>query len=295
VSTSPVKPSDDVYQRGLTFFRAGNYARARASADEALAADPKNVSYLILRGMSLIELDQTDEAIEALQQATRIAPDEVDAWRHLAVALMTAGELNEAVDAFRSLLHLRPNSVPVMVDLGNVLFMLGRVEEAIHMMEQACRAQPGDLQILRNLADIYASASRPERALATTAEILELRPDDVLANCDAAWLFLQMERYDEAANTFRHLRKIDAEQEHELYAVHGLIMTEIKRRNWRRALDLAIEATRLDRYEFTTTLLAFISGRLFGKTGGEVNEKELMARFEGEHREHRRGVAEAPA
>jgi tetratricopeptide (TPR) repeat protein len=293
VSPSSVEPSDDLYQRGMAFYRAGNFQRARENALQALAAQPHNVPALVLLGMSLLEMDEADEAIEPLEHATQLAPDNADGWRNLAVALMTAGELNEAVEAFRALLRLHPNNIPVMVDLANVLFMLGRAQEALDTLEEAHRLQPGDLAILRNLADMYASASRSDRALATTQEILELLPDDTVANLDAAWLFLQLDRLDEAASVWQRLRHLGGDDEHELYALHGLIMTEIKRRNWRRALDLAIQATRLDRYEFTTTLLSFISGRLFGKTGGEVSEKELAARFEAEHRDHRRLYAEA--
>jgi tetratricopeptide (TPR) repeat protein len=171
---------------------------------------------------------------------------------------------------------------------------MGRVEEATTSLTHAAQLRPGDLSILRNLAEMCASASRPDQALATNLEILDLRPDDILANCDAAWLFLQLNRLDEASATFRKLRQIDPDQEHELYAIHGLAMTEIKRRNWRKALDLAIEATRLDRFNLTTNLLSFISAKLFGKAKSEVTETELNARFADEHRYHRRMHAEGP-
>ena len=117
----------------------------------------------------------------------------------------------------------------------------------------------------------------------------------VLTGPDAAWLDLQLGRLDEAARSFQTLRRLDPEQEHELYALHGLVMTEIRRQNWREALNLAIEATWLDRYDLTTYLLAFIGGKLFGKIRGEVTEQELNDRFEAEHREHRRLHAEVPA
>jgi tetratricopeptide (TPR) repeat protein len=208
------------------------------------------------------------------------------------VALLSAGKPAEAAEALQAVLRLRPGDAPVLVDLGNVLLALGRVEDAIGALVQARRAVPGDLTILRNLADMYVSANRPQQALETVREILELQPEEALALCDAAWLYLQLGRFDDAAAAFQTLRRSDAD--HELYAVHGLVMTEIRRHSWRRALDRAIEATRLDRYELTTILLAFVSEKLFGKTEGAVSEAELFARFEEEHREHRRLHAEVP-
>ena len=40
---------------------------------------------------------------------------------------------------------------------------------------------------------------------------------------------------------------IDDDPEHEVYAYHGMIQAEMTRDRWRRALDLAIDATRVDR------------------------------------------------
>jgi tetratricopeptide (TPR) repeat protein len=295
VSAPSVSPREDLYQRGLAFFRAGNYSRSCECANEVLAADGKHVPSLILKGMALVELDQPEEAADVLEQAVRLKADDAEAWRQLGVALTTMGERKEAVEALQNSLKHRPDHVPVLTDLANLQFMMGHVGDAIASLKRAAQMVKGDLPVLRNLADMYASASRSEEALAATQEILELKPDDILANCDAAWLFLQLNRLDEAAATFRKLRRLEAEQEHELYAVHGLIMTEIKRRSWRKALDLAIEATRLDRFDLTTIMLSFISARLFGKTGNEISESDLKARFEVEHREHRRLHAEGSA
>jgi hypothetical protein len=140
---------------------------------------------------------------------------------------------------------------------------------------------------------MYLSADQPEAALQATLRLLELEPEDVVAGSDAAWLLLQLNREDEAARVLGKLRQMDRDQDHELYALHGLVMTEIKRRNWRRALEFAIEATRLDRYDFTTLLLKFISSKLFDQEC-EVQEKELEERFEMEHREYRRLCIEVP-
>jgi tetratricopeptide (TPR) repeat protein len=183
----------------------------------------------------------------------------------------------------------------VLLDAGNLLFMLGRSQEALDTLEQARRLLPGDLIVLRNLAEMYGSLNQHENALRTTRAILELRPDDVLACCDAAALCLHLDRLDDAADLFRTLRRIDAAEEHEVYAIHGSVMTEIRRGDWRRAVDLIIEATRLDRYDLTTSFLVYVSSRLFGQTAvAEIPLNELVARFEANQREHRRLHAEVP-
>ena len=191
-------------------------------------------------------------------------------------------------------MRLQPGEVSLLIDMGNLLFGLERPEEALETLEHARRLAPGALPILRNLAEMYASLNRQEEALRTTREILELRPDDVLACCDAAGLCLHLEKFDEAAEFFRRLRRIDPAQEHEVYVIHGLVMTEIRRGDWRRAMEFAIEATRLDRCDLTTGFLACISGEVFGaSTVARVSLAELATRFEAGQHEHRRLHAEA--
>ena len=249
---------------------------------------------LILKGMVLIELGQPTDAVEPLQHAIRLAPDSADAWRQLGIAGLMAGDRSAALHAFQKTQGLRPEEVPVLVDVSHLLFTVARSQEALDTLEEARRLKPGDLTILRDLADMYASLERYEQALRTTNEILELRPDDVLACCDAASLCRRLDRWDDSANVFRTLRRID--QEHEVYAIHGLVMTEIRRRDWRQAVDLIIEATRLDRDDLTTSFLVYITGKFFGRSAvAEISLNELVARFEAAQRDHRRLHAEIQA
>jgi tetratricopeptide (TPR) repeat protein len=294
LSVSAASQSGEWYERALAYYRAGNYARCKECTEEALAKDPRNVACLVLKGMALVESGRPEEAVEPLQQATSVAPDSADAWRQLGIALLTAGQRTVALEAFQRVLGLRPDDVPVLIDVGNLFFVLRRPQEALDTLEQARRLVPGDLTILRNLAEMYASLNRHEEALTKTLEILELRPDDLLACCDAAWLCLHLDHLDEAADVFRTLRRIDPAQEHEVYAIHGLVMTEIRRSDWRRAMEWIIEAVRLDRYDLTTSFLIYISSKLFGTSAAaEIPLNELAARFDAQQREHRRLHAEA--
>jgi tetratricopeptide (TPR) repeat protein len=75
MSISPPQQSGEWYERALAYHRAGNYARAKDCAHQALATDPHHVPSLLLKGMALIELDQPEAAVAPLQQATSAAPD----------------------------------------------------------------------------------------------------------------------------------------------------------------------------------------------------------------------------
>ena len=110
----------------------------------------------------------------------------------------------------------------------------------------------------------------------------------MLATIDAAELNLALGRAENAVLEYSRLTAIDDEPEHEVYAYHGMIQGEIQREQWRRALDLAIEATRVDRYGRTTDLLAYVVTQVFGKADRPAPSRaevdEALAASQAEHR-----------
>jgi cytochrome c-type biogenesis protein CcmH/NrfG len=158
-----VEAADARHDLAQAYFRAGNLERCLELVEQQLNDNPRDIACLTLKGMVLLERDQPDAAIKALQTATELAPDDYEAWSQLGVARLTEGLLPEAVDALRACLRLRPESVRTLIDLGNVLYMQGRTDEALESVEAARRLRPGDLGILRNLAGMYPppSAMRP--------------------------------------------------------------------------------------------------------------------------------------
>ena len=106
---------------------------------------------------------------------------------------------------------------------------------------------------------------------------------------ECAELNLALGRAENAALEYSRLTAIDDEPEHEVYAYHGMIQAELQRKQWRRALDLAIEATRIDRYGRTTDLLAYVVTEVFGKADRPApTREEIDAALTASQAEHRR-------
>src|SRR5262249_38829455 len=65
-------------------------------AQEHLAADPGNGNWLIVLGYSRLETGDNPGAIEALSAATKVSPEEVDAWNLLGEAQRRLGSQERA-------------------------------------------------------------------------------------------------------------------------------------------------------------------------------------------------------
>lgn len=287
--------TNDPFQEAQAYFTAGNFRRCREVALHGLEEHPDDVNLLKLAAKSSLQLN-LDDAATTFQKVVNLAPDDVEAWHELGDALVEQGELTQAAGAFREALRLRPGYVTALVDLGHTVYALGTKEEAIEHLSEAAHREPGNLTTLRSLVDMYRRTDRLEEALATAQQIVDLQPDDVLATMDVAELSLALNRLDDAVAAYGRLRHIDTEEEHEVYAYHGMIQVEMQRDRWRRVLDLAIDATRVDRYGVTTELLAFAVAQVFGSSERPTPSRaEIDASLAAEQAEHRRLHTEAIA
>jgi tetratricopeptide (TPR) repeat protein len=269
-------------------YDAGDFRACRELALKGLADDPNDVNLLRLAGTASAELD-LPEATDYLKRAVDLEPENADAWRELAEAYLVQNRLSDAMGAIQKALELRPDDVAGLVDLGHGALASGRTDDAISYFAQAVERDPGSVVARRSLLDVYRATGRSDEALKAAENLLQLEPDDVAATIDAAELNLALGRPEAAVQEYARLAAIDDEPGHEVYAYHGMIQAEIQRDQWRRALDLAIEATRVDRYGRTTDLLAYVVTQVFGAadrpapTRAEVDA--ALAASQSEHRQ----------
>jgi tetratricopeptide (TPR) repeat protein len=205
-----------------------------------------------------------------------------------AATLLEDGRLEDAAGTLEQAVELDPAATAPLVDLAHCLFALGRRGEALERIEAALALAPGDPAIVAAASALYASAGQDERAFALAEQRLEAAPDDVMAALDVAERALALDRLEEAVSAFARVRAIDDVPEHEVYAYHGQIEAELRRDRWRRALDLAVDATRVDRHGRTTDVLAFVVAHVFGAGDRSAPERaEVDAALAESRREHR--------
>lgn len=203
-------------------------------------------------------------------------------------ASLEEGDLERARDALRRAVEQDPADSSAMVDLGYLALGAGDADEAADLFRQALEREPSNLDALRALATIHGRAGRGEDALEAATAVAEAQPEDPVAAIEVADLALELGRLDEAEAAFRRLRRLDDDPEHEVYAYHGLVEVELRRERWRRALDLAVDATRVDRLGRTTDILAFVVSQVFGPSDRPAPERSevenALARSRDEHR-----------
>ncbi len=159
---------------------AGDHATAVALLREAISIHPDEARYHFALAQALDRLPaHSGEALAAMDEARRLAPDWPAPYFHLSRWLAAAGREDEAIDRLRRFVSLRPDHFVGLCALARMLNRRGRSKEALACYRRAARTKADESGVFaemallqRHLGDLEGAVSSYERALA-------LRPDDV--------------------------------------------------------------------------------------------------------------------
>jgi tetratricopeptide (TPR) repeat protein len=220
----------------------------------------------------------------------KLRPEDAEAARRLSEALEERGDLKGAAAALEKVAGAATRDPDLLVDLGYARLNAGDTAGARRAFERALALRPTDALIRRPLAQIHESLGKPKQAAETLAAIPRRAASPRVLG-DLARLYLALKQYDDAEAACSALRASDPD--HALLAQHGITLCRIKRGDWRGALDVALSATRLDRFDLTTAFLAYAKDRLFHRVpDADRREAELVERFLAELHEHEDAHAE---
>jgi tetratricopeptide (TPR) repeat protein len=163
--------------RAWLLHRLGRSAEAVEHLESALMLTPDNVRALDQLGLVYLALDRTTEAEKVLRQAVALAPEDPDVLMHLGRALMAAGREEEAGRFFEKYRRIRPGenrsprSEPGMIELATLSDTERRTRE-IERFRRLSQSRPDDPVLQLHLADLLLAAGRIEEAAAGYNQLL---------------------------------------------------------------------------------------------------------------------------
>lgn len=171
--------------------------------------DLKVVDAYVLLGRALKSERQFGAAVDALREAMRRHPSNLDARIELAEALFKLQRFDDALETYRDLARRAPANPIAHSGLGIALVALGRDHEAIDAFTVAAKLQPGDPSVRYNLANALASNGRLDESIAEYRRALALSPASVTFHNALGLVLAASGRPDEALTEFRRSRSID--------------------------------------------------------------------------------------
>ena len=135
---------------------------------------------LVNRGYSLIEQGRFAQAVEILQKAIELAPNESELYAYLGEAFYLNGQYQEANAAFahRDELVLANDPLTPYIEgyRGCIYFRQGDITRASDLLEKAISNRVKDPEIYYNLGIVRMLEGKPAEAARSLKEISPLDP-----------------------------------------------------------------------------------------------------------------------
>jgi tetratricopeptide (TPR) repeat protein len=136
------------FERAFARLRDGDAEGAVAVCRETLVQSPDSIDLLTLLGASLNALRLSDEALEPLLQALKIAPGFARAHEEIGRSLLMLSRVDDAINHLEQALLLSPDMESVERCLAQALLRAGRGEDADRVIEQSFARSPQRKQLL---------------------------------------------------------------------------------------------------------------------------------------------------
>lgn len=151
---------------------------ALARARQAVEIVPESSELAFTLGSLLDSLGKRDEAMKVMQGIIASHPEHYQALNYVGYSLAVQGkDLEHALELLQRADRLAPDQFFIVDSLAWALFRLGRTEEALQNIRRAVALVPSpEAEILEHYGDIAAAAGRKEEARKAYEQALKLKP-----------------------------------------------------------------------------------------------------------------------
>lgn len=153
---------------------------------------------LLIKSNALLELDNELDALDALEQAYELEPDNISVLSSMASYHIRKGELHHANGLLKKLKALAPESARVVHLSGEYQTAMGENIEALSLYKKAHELSPNDPIIMRSLAHSLTSQNQFDEALSLINKVIEITPNDPYARLLKSQLLSQNNQLQEA-------------------------------------------------------------------------------------------------
>jgi tetratricopeptide (TPR) repeat protein len=184
------------YKFGAALSDYGNSTDAIEPLERANSLDPDNPDILFILGLTYIDVNRYDEGIEMMERSEQLRPPHPN----VTVDLTRVKARNEILARFDQILEYarkNPNDMRARYELGEVYVFKGMLKEAEQEFLAMLKLAPNDYRNYNGLGVFYSEHGEFEKALVMTQKAIELNPHHVLY-LTASYLLIKLGRFDEA-------------------------------------------------------------------------------------------------
>ena len=171
--------------------------------DQAIKADPSDVTARMLLIDHYLSSRQTKPALDAAQAALAAVPDNADLLDRLGRAQLIAGDSQQAVTTFTKLAGLNPKSALPHLRLADAHALAKNSSAMAAAVRRASEIAPKALPVQQAQASLALIENKPAQALALARTVQTQRPTEAVGFSMEGDIELRQKNWDNAAVALR--------------------------------------------------------------------------------------------
>ena len=168
--------------RGTQLYKQGRYLEAVKYFEEATKLNPGLLKAWKNLGRAHFKSGKTNEALLVWKTILKIEPGDQELQNSVGFILMAKGQWRRAIPYLEKSLKTDSSQNIVRLRLGSAYKETGQYNRAILLLEQALNVQPDKQDILILLADTYEIWGRRDRAISIYEKFLPMHANDLTEN-----------------------------------------------------------------------------------------------------------------
>lgn len=229
--------------------KAGLLDEASVGYLALLRKNPRDVQAIHALGIISAQQDDFPQAIDYLNKAIELNPNDETLYLHLANIFKMQGLFSQAVHALQTALEKNPKYVLAMNNLGSVYYTQDKFNEAVPYYQHAIDLEPKYIDAYYNLGLAFSKQQKYAEAINTYEKLLQMSPEHFAARFHLACALMQQEKMTDALTQFLN---IELQHPHHFETQTNLATCFLKlgkfneaKAHYFKALELAPEDTQI--------------------------------------------------
>lgn len=169
------------YNKGLSYYKQGNYAKAIAEFEPIVKDNPEYEDGFRILGHSYLKTRQYDKASQAFRKAIDLKDGNINSYLGLGIALYNQGRYQDSIATLlegEKYAQATRDKLQIYQMRGSAYFNLGNWSKAIENLEKAQSIQRGNASTLLQLGISHFKQDNLSAAAGFLQQVLALEPSN---------------------------------------------------------------------------------------------------------------------